>query len=435
MIPARVLVLGSGGREHALAWRLAADSPAPHVIVAPGNPGIAARFECVSLDPCDAAAVSRLARERGVDLVVVGPEAPLAAGIVDALAAEGLTVFGPTREAARLESSKWFAKTVLEEAGAPTARAVRCTGEAEARAALAGFTPPWVLKADGLAAGKGVLVTRVLAEAEAFLESCLSGSAFGASGQVVVIEEYLEGIEASVMAVCDGERFVLLPAARDFKRAFEHDRGPNTGGMGAWAPHPAVGAGLEREVGARIIAPVLARMRERGTPFRGVLYAGLMLTAAGPRVIEFNVRFGDPETQVVLPLVGGSLVTLLDSAARGGLDASAIRRTEGAAVAIALTGAGYPERVSGTAIVEGLDACESREGVRVFHAATAREGAAWRVTGGRAAYVTATAADLGTAGARAREAVEHLGGTGWRYRHDIAPGEASVPVTNGGGVG
>ena len=436
MMPRRVLVLGSGGREHALAWRLAADRPGPEVIVAPGNPGIAASFECVNLDPSDPAAVTRLCRDRAIELVVVGPELPLAAGIVDALTDAGVAVFGPSRAAARLESSKWFAKTVLGEAGSPTARAVRCTGAGEARAALEHFGAPWVLKADGLAAGKGVMVTSDRDESQAFLDACFAGAAFGASGEVVVIEEFLEGTEASVMAVCDGERFVLLPAARDFKRAFERDLGPNTGGMGAWAPHPDVGSDREREAGERVIAPVLRRMRERGTPFRGVLYAGLMLTGKGPVVIEFNTRFGDPEAQAVLPLVGGAFAGLLAGAARGALDAGAIRRQEGAAVAIALTDADYPGSASGMGRIEGLDACEAREGVRVFHAATAREGASWRVTGGRAAYVTASGADLADAGTRARAAVESLGGSGWRYRRDIMDRSVSLaaraPVTNGG---
>ncbi|MEO5617424.1 MAG: phosphoribosylamine--glycine ligase [Candidatus Eisenbacteria bacterium] len=427
MIPRRVLVLGSGGREHALAWRLSVDSPAPLVIVAPGNPGIAARFECVPLDPGDAAAVIRLCRERGIELVVVGPEAPLATGIVDAVSAAGYTVFGPSRAAAQLESSKWFAKTVLAEAGAPTARAVRCTDVEGARTALADFPLPWVLKADGLAAGKGVLVTSDRAAAEEFIDACLMGQAFGASGQVMVIEEPLEGSEATVMAVCDGERFLLLPAAHDFKRAFEDDRGPNTGGMGAWAPHPSLDAGLENEIGERIIAPVLGRMAARGTPFRGVLYAGLMLTSEGPRVIEFNVRFGDPEAQVVLPLVEGSLAGLLDSAARGALDAQSIRRAEGAAVAVALTDAGYPGTTSGTAVITGLEACEAREGVQVFHAATVRADSAWRVSGGRAAYVTARGENLGDARSRARAAVACLGGNGWRYRSDVAGATVDAP--------
>jgi len=417
---ARYLVVGSGGREHALAWRLALDPGHPEVLVAPGNDGMAAAFERLPVAEGDAAGLVRAARARGVTLVVIGPEAPLAAGVADALVAQGVAVFGPSASAARLEASKWFAKEVMREAGVPTARASVHEDAAEARAALDGAGPPWVLKADGLAAGKGVLVTAARAEAEAFLAACLEGGRFGEGGRRVLIEEFLAGEEASVMAVCDGARHVLLPPARDYKRARDGDAGPNTGGMGAFCPTPAVDAAAEERIGREIVAPVLAAMAARGTPFRGLLYCGLMMTAAGPRVIEFNVRFGDPETQAVLPLVTGSLGALLASAARGDLAPQAVGRAPGAAVAVALVDEGYPDAVRGGGAIEGLDALAAHEGVAVFHAGTAREGGAWRVRGGRAAYVVGRAPGRDEARARAYGAIAALGGRGWRCRSDVA---------------
>jgi phosphoribosylamine--glycine ligase len=342
MSPARILILGSGGREHALAWRLARDPEAPEILVAPGNGGLAARFRCLDLDPSDVSRVVGVCRRESIDLVVVGPEAPLAAGITDRLSEQDVAVFGPSREAARLESSKAFAKEVLREASAPTPRARVLESAEAARGALAAAEPPWVLKVDGLAAGKGVLVTRDRAEADAFLDGCFGAERFGASGRRVLVEEFVVGEELSVMAVCDGERAVFLPAARDYKRAEDGDRGPNTGGMGAFAAPELADDALEHTVRTRIVEPVLAVLRARGAPFRGLLYAGLMCGADGVRVIEFNVRWGDPEAQVVLPLVSGSLSRLFASAARGALDPGAVGRDGGAAVTVALVDAGYP---------------------------------------------------------------------------------------------
>jgi phosphoribosylamine--glycine ligase len=337
-----------------------------------------------------------------------------------------VTVFGPGAAGARLESSKWFAKEIMTVAGVPTARAESFDDVAAALAALPRFGPPWVIKADGLAAGKGVRVTSGRAEAEAFVRDCLEGGRFGDSGRRVLLEQFLEGEEASVMAVCDGARFVLLPPARDYKRAREGDEGPNTGGMGAFAPTAAVDAALEARVGERVVAPVLAALAARGAPFRGLLYCGLMCGPRGPQVVEFNVRFGDPETQVVLPLLDGSLFTLLRSAAIGRLDAAAVRRAPGSAVAVAIVDEGYPDALRGGGRIEGLEDAEAA-GAQVFHASTALGDGCWTVSGGRAAYVVARGATREQARAMVYGAVERLGGTGWRCRRDIAAAPAGVP--------
>jgi phosphoribosylamine---glycine ligase len=415
----RILVLGSGGREHALAWRLARDPGVSEVVVAPGNDGMGRTFQRIPVDEKEGAAVARACQEARIDLAVIGPEMPLAAGVADALRQAGISTYGPSRAAARLESSKWFAKEIMQAARVPTARAERHERMPEAIAALDEFGPPWVLKADGLAAGKGVLVTRSRNEAETFLHECLERSRFGASGSAIVIEEFLEGEERSVMAVCSGPEFVVLPAARDYKRAADGDAGPNTGGMGAYAP-AAEDRTLEKQIETGVFAPVLEEMERRGLPFQGTLYAGLMLTSQGARVLEFNVRFGDPETQVVVPLVEGSFARLLGSAAEGTLDRGAIRPIASHAVTVALVDEGYPDHVRGGGSILDLDAAASRHGVTVFHAGTKWENDQWRVAGGRAAYVVATGSTREAARETAYAAIDELGGTGWRCRRDIA---------------
>jgi len=422
--PSRILVLGSGGREHALAWRLARDPERPDVLVAPGNDGMARHFRRLELALEDPRAVVELAKREQVSLVVVGPEAPLAAGVADALIEAGLTVSGASRDAARLESSKSFAKQVMREAGVPTAAAESHESLSDALAALDRFGPRWVVKADGLAAGKGVLVSSSRTEAEAFVRECLEGR-FGSSGRRIVLERFLDGEEASVMAICDGLRHVLLPAARDYKRAFDDDQGPNTGGMGGYAPSRAVTPRIEAEVSERVVAPVLRTLAARGTPYRGALYAGLMLGPDGLNVVEFNARFGDPEAQSILPLLEGSLGTLLASAARGTLEPGAIRRAPGAAVTLALVDEGYPGAVRGTGEIRGLDELEQR-GLLVFHAGTSWNGSGWGIRGGRAAYVTSTAATLEQARAKLMSARAGLSGEGWRCRGDIALASATA---------
>jgi len=426
----RIVVAGRGGREHALAWRLARDPGVEWVKLAPGNAATAAAFGALTVDETDPVALTAACAAAGATLVVIGPEASLAAGAVDALTAAGIPAFGPGREAARIESSKWFAKEIMSAAGVPTARAVRCTDVATALAALAEFAPPWVIKADGLAAGKGVLVSSERVEVEAFLRACLESGRFGAGGNVVVIEEHLAGEELSVMAVCDGSAHVLLPSARDHKRALDGDRGANTGGMGAFAPSPRFDPALAAEVSRRVIAPVLAELAARRMPFRGTLYAGLMLTAAGAKVLEFNARFGDPETQVVMPLIEGSFADLLVGAARGALDRGAIRTGGGATVGVALVDAGYPEKTQGDGVIEGLERVAAQPNRFVFHAGTAPDARGWKVTGGRAATVVARDVSVAAARAGAYHAIDTLGGRGWRCRRDIAA-DVAVPVSGG----
>ncbi len=426
MAELRVLVVGSGGREHALAWRLARDPQVREVMVAPGNDGMGRDFTRLPIGERDAAGLIRACREHKVDLAIIGPEAPLDAGVADEMTAAGISTFGPSRAAARLESSKWFAKEVMAEAGVPTARAELCVDPAAARAALERFGPPWVVKADGLAAGKGVCVTDSRRTVERFLVDCLETGRFGASGRRVVVEEFLLGEEASVMALCDGEHYVLLPSARDHKRAFDGDSGPNTGGMGAYAPIAAVPPELERRIGEGIVAPLLAAMSRRGTPYRGALYCGLMIDRGEARVVEFNCRFGDPESQVVLPLVAGPFAERLAQAARGALDPTPPAREKGAALAVALVDEGYPDAVRGGGTLAGLDELMESDEITVFHAGTAFEDGRWRVRGGRAAYVMARGADPGAAAGTAYRAIARLGGDGWRCRHDIGGGVAKL---------
>ena len=420
----RILVLGHGGREHALAWRLSQD-PKVEVHLAPGNAFAAGSFRSIAVRESDPGAVVELARQERHDLVVVGPEAPLAAGVADALAHAGIAVYGPTRAAARIESSKWFAKELMREALIPTARAQVCATLDDTTRALATFGVPHVVKADGLAAGKGVLVTEDRNAALAFAAECFREEGSGTAPRVVV-EEFLAGDELSVMAVCDGERFVLLPPARDYKRAFDRDQGPNTGGMGAFAPVPDLPAGIEDEIGARIVEPVLRTMAARGTPYRGTLYCGLMIGPHGVRVVEFNSRFGDPETQVIMPLVSGNLAELLRDAACGALDSGAVGRREGASVAVAIADREYPGVSSGEAIVLGLDVAAALDGVTVFGAALERLGEGWRVRGGRGAYLMAYDRTLAGARARAYTAIGMLNGSGWRCRGDIAAAVAGL---------
>ena len=433
MTPLRILVVGSGGREHALAWRLARDPEVSEVLVAPGNAGMEGSFRRVPVVATHGRELVAAAEAERVSLAVIGPDAALEAGVADQFEAARIPVYGPTRQAARLEWSKWFAKEVMSQVGLPTARATHFDDLDDARQALPSFGPPWVVKVDGLAAGKGVLVSRKRDEVEAFLSSCLEGGRFGDSGRRVLMEEYLEGDELSLTAVCDGRSYVLLSPARDYKRSHDGDQGPNTGGMGAFAP--AVEASVAEQAGRRIVQPLLTAMARRESPFRGTLYVGLMLTAQGPKVLEINARFGDPEAQVVLPLIEGSFARLLHSAAIGELDGGAVRLGSGAAVTVALVAEGYPEPVEEGGAIVGLDRVAERHEVTVFHAGTRREGDEWRFSGGRAAHVMATGDTRAAARDRVYAAIADLEGEGWRCRHDIAVGSVGAATRPSGEEG
>ncbi|HVW33560.1 MAG TPA: phosphoribosylamine--glycine ligase, partial [Acidimicrobiia bacterium] len=429
----RVLVIGSGGREHALAHALAASPVVDHVVCAPGNPGMATLGECLPVAAGDPGAVADLADQVSADLVVVGPEVPLVAGAVDAVEARGRLAFGPRAAAARLEGSKAWMKEVLSTAGVPTARYGAFGADAEPAAFrfLDTLSDLFVVKTDGLAAGKGVLVTTSRAEAADAVRRYLSGAAFGDAGRTVVLEEGLSGPELSLLVLCDGDRAVPLAPAQDFKRIGEGDTGPNTGGMGAYSPVPAVGPELVAQVMEGAVAPTLEALGRLGAPYRGVLYAGIMLTPDGPKILEYNVRFGDPECQVVVPRLASDLATHLAEAAAGKL-ATALRWKDEAAVTVVLASEGYPATPRTGDIIAGLDAAAEVEGVTVFHAGTAAGDGPGevRTAGGRVLNVTALGADVAQARTRAYEAAARISWPGMQYRKDIG-GLPLPPPTHG----
>jgi len=408
----RVLVLGSGGREHALARALARDGEVTALHAAPGNPGLGQIAETHDVIPADPGSVIALAEKTGADLVVIGPEGPLVAGVADAIRAAGISCFGPGRAAAMIEGSKSFAKQIMIAAGIPTAAARTCASAAEYGGALDAFGPPYVVKADGLAAGKGVVVTRDRDEAVAHARAC----------GTVVIEEFLDGPEVSVFALADGEAAIPLLPAQDYKRAHDGDAGPNTGGMGAYAPLPWAPAGLADETMAAVIRPALAELRRRGTPYSGLLYAGLCLTSAGMRVVEFNARFGDPETQVVLDRLVTPLGGLLEAAATGGLgSAGQPQWAPGAAVTVVIAAEGYPAAPASGDDIDGLADAERMPDAYVLHAGTAARGAGQIVSsGGRVLNVVGTGADLAAARTAAYRAAARIRMRGGWYRGDIA---------------
>ena len=392
-------MLGSGGREDALAWRLKQSPSCERLVAAPGNPGIARWAGCTAIDPCDADAVVALAEEIGAGLVVIGPEAPLVAGVADALRKAGIAAFGPSAAAAQLEGSKGFTKDLCARAGIPTAAYVRVETVAAALATLERFSIPVVIKADGLAAGKGVTVAMSRDEAEAAIRAAGDGP--------MVIEEFLEGEEASLFALVDGRRAVALATAQDHKRVGDGDTGPNTGGMGAYSPAPVLTVELEAKAMAEIIRPTVEAMADAGMPFSGILYAGLMLTAEGPKLIEYNVRFGDPECEAIVPRIQGDFAALLHAVASGEPFA-APPLSDDATMTVIVAASGYPGTPAKGAAVEGVEAAEAVEGVTVFHAGTTTADGKLVASGGRVLAVTAIAGSLAGARDRAYRAIDRI---------------------------
>ena len=415
----RVLLVGGGGREHALAWKLAQSPRLGRLVAAPGNPGVARHAECVAVRDNEIDDLVALATRESADLVVVGPELPLSLGLADRLRAAGLAVFGPSQAAARLESSKVFSKDLMARYGIPTARFKIFQDAAAARRFCREWGAPLVVKADGLAAGKGAIVCRTLDEADGALRLCLEEGAFGSAGRTVVVEEFMEGEEASFFVVTDGTSALPFQAAQDHKTIFDGDRGPNTGGMGAYSPAPVMDATTDRRVMDEIVTPTIAAMAKEGAPYAGVLYVGLMITKDGPRVVEFNCRFGDPECQAILPRLDEDILPVFDAVARGrGLPASLRWRPE-SSVCVVLASRGYPAAPKVGDPISGLDDTGALPGVNVFHAATARRDGSLVTAGGRVLGVQALGPDIRSAVARAYEAVDRIRFDGMQIRRDI----------------
>ena len=409
-----ILLLGSGGREHALAWKMAASPLTDRLICAPGNAGIAQDAECVALDIADHAAVIAFCRANRIDLVVVGPEAPLCAGLVDDLEAAGIKAFGPTRAAARLEGSKGFTKDLCRASKIPTAAYERFRSAAPAKAYVRAHGAPIVVKADGLAAGKGVIVAQGIAEAEAAIDMMI-----GEAGAEVVIEEFLEGEEASFFALCDGDNAIALTTAQDHKRAFDGDQGPNTGGMGAYSPAPNIDDAMSARVMGEIVTPTLRAMKAMGAPYKGVLYAGLMMTRDGPKLIEYNVRFGDPECQVLMLRLMSDLVPALLASRDGQLKSFDLRWYPQPALTVVMAARGYPGAYARGSVIEGLDDAAAIEDVEIFHAGTKADGGKILANGGRVLNVCAVGDSVRQAQSRAYEAVARIRWPEGFWRHDI----------------
>lgn len=413
-----VLLIGSGGREHALAWAMAKSPRLTTLYCAPGNGGIRDVATCVDLPINDHAAVIVFCTEKAIDLVVVGPEAPLVAGLVDDLTAHGIAAFGPTKAAAQLEGSKGFTKDLCNSAGIPTAGYKRCRDTATAKAALDEFGVPVVIKADGLAAGKGVVIADTREQAEAAIEDCFSG-AFSGAGSEVVLEEFLVGEEASFFVLVDGTSVLALATAQDHKRVGEGDTGPNTGGMGAYSPAPVMTDELVQRTLDEIITPTVTEMRARGTPYQGVLYAGLMITDKGPELIEYNVRFGDPECQALMVRLDSDLLTLLEATSRGTLHETSVAWRSDPAICVVMAAAGYPGTPQKDGVIQGLDAAGASDGVTIFHAGTRRDGDDLVASGGRVLGITACGPTVAEAQKQAYDAIDQIDWPDGFCRRDI----------------
>ena len=385
----KVLLIGGGGREHALGWKIKQSPLLSHLYLAPGNPGLNTLGEKVHLDPGDNKAIVSFAIEKSIDLVVVGPEAPLADGLADALSNANIRCFGPSQEAAKLESSKAYMKAVCLAAGADTAAYGQFSAPSEAKKFLRTQSAPYVIKADGLAAGKGVIIAATLDEADAAIDEMLDGK-FGSASAEIVIEEFMDGEEASFFAISDGENILPLIAAQDHKRAFDNDEGPNTGGMGAYSPAPVFTDLVRERTIENLIKPVVDEMKKRGTPFRGILFAGLMIKDEHPRLIEFNVRFGDPECQIMMRLMKSDILPVLDQAAKGSLEVSQLDWSEEACALVVLAANGYPDSYEKGSVIKGIEKANSQNNVVVFHAGTSEKDGAVVATGGRVLNVTAS---------------------------------------------
>lgn len=416
----KILVIGGGGREHTLAWKLAQSPQAEKIYAIPGNPGMAKIAECengISIE--DNEALVAFAKEKGVELVVVGPEVPLTNGLVDAMNGAGIRAFGPTQAAAELEGSKSFAKDIMQKYGIPTAKYKVFTDAASARDYVQAEGAPIVIKADGLAAGKGVVVAQTVDEALTAVNNIMEDRSFGSAGARVVVEECMFGEEASLLAFTDGETIVPMVSSQDHKRAFDGDKGPNTGGMGTYAPAPVMTNELVQEATEKILRPIIAAMKKEGRPYKGCLYAGLMITEAGPKVVEFNARFGDPETQVVLPLLKSDLLEIMLACCDGRLAEQDIKWSDGAAVCVVMASDGYPGGYPKGLPIKGVEQAEAG-GALVFHAGTAERDGKLVTAGGRVLGVVARAADIRSAVDDAYAAVSRIHFHGAQYRHDIA---------------
>ncbi len=415
----KVLVVGSGGREHALAWKIARSPRVTKVFAAPGNAGIAQQAECVDIPATDTGGLLRFATDNAIDLTVVGPEAPLAEGLVDAFHKAKAPVFGPTARAAEIESSKVFAKNLMHQNAIPTASYRVFNDFRLLENHLEQAEMPVVLKADGLAAGKGVIVCRNRESALAAARLMMEKKAFGRAGNLVVVEECLEGREASILALVSGDAIVVLEPARDHKRAFDNDEGPNTGGMGAYSPVPFIDEQMMRKIERDVIIPTVHGMTREDRPYTGVLYMGLMITAEGPKVLEYNCRFGDPETQPLVMRLDTDLVDLIESALMGNLLDAALQWKEGASMCVVLASGGYPKEYEKGKKITGLDAADEMDDVVVFHSGTRRENGDWLTNGGRVLGVTALGRDIDSARDRAYEAVGKIHFEGMHFRKDI----------------